>query len=486
MTVMMSADGYWLTRWLLQRGLALTYLIGFLVVVNQFRPLVGEKGLLPAQRFMEQVPFRDAPSLFYLWPKDAAYALFGWVGVLLALMATTGLSERFGTGLSMAVWALLWVIYLSFVNIGQTFYGFGWESILLESGFLAIFLGGANTEPRTVMIWLFRWILFRVIFGAGLIKWRGDPCWRDLTCLDYHFETQPLPNPLSWYFHWLPGWLHRAGVAFNHLVELVVPFFYFAPQPLAAIAGLLTLLFQGTLLVSGNFSWLTLLTMVLACSTFSHGQLAWLLPVGPPPLEQPAPPHVWAVWGVALLVAVLSVRPLRNLVSRNQVMNTRYDPFHLVNTYGAFGSITRHRYEIVLEGTDEAVVTEATRWQAYEFRGKPGEPHRLPPQIAPYHLRVDWLLWFAAMEPRQYPRWLLRFVARLLEGDGATLALVRENPFSASPPRHVRALRFRYRFSTPQERRESGQWWQREKGSIYIPPVSLDDPAFREVLQLID
>src|SRR5262249_44821463 len=146
--------------------------------------------------------------LFFLWPTDRAFALFGWIGVGLSLITLTGLSERFGLLVSMLAWALLWVIYLSFVNVGQTFYGFGWETMLLETGFLAIFLGDMNTRVAVIMIWLVRWVLFRNMFGAGLIKLRGDPCWRDLTCLDYHYETQPIPNPLSWYFHWTPGWFH--------------------------------------------------------------------------------------------------------------------------------------------------------------------------------------------------------------------------------------------------------------------------------------
>src|SRR5262249_38586423 len=152
-------------------------------------------------------------------------------------------------------------------NVGQTFYGFGWESMLLEAGFLAIFLGDARTAPSVIVIWLIRWMLFRVMFGAGLIKIRGDECWRDLSCLIYHYETQPMPNPCSWYFHWLPKPIHQVGVLFNHFTELVVPFFYFAPQPFALIAGLITIVFHGWLAISGNFSFLGLLTMVLALAT---------------------------------------------------------------------------------------------------------------------------------------------------------------------------------------------------------------------------
>jgi hypothetical protein len=478
-----GTDGYWLTRLLLQRGLGCIYLVAFLVVVNQFRPLCGEKGLLPASRFMQFTTFSEAPSIFFLCPKDSAFAFFGWCGVLLAGLAVTGLSEGFGSVISTAVWLLLWVLYLSFVNIGQTFYAFGWESLLLESGFLAIFLGAANIEPTAIMIWLFRWVLFRVILGAGLIKLRGDPCWHDLSCLDYHFETQPMPNPLSWYFHRLPGWVHRGGVFFNHLVEVVVPFFFFAPQPLAAGAGMLTILFQGTLIVSGNFSWLNFLTLVLAFSTFNDAQLGRVLPFTMPPLSPLSPFHAGVIWCVTLLVAFLSIKPLRNLFASHQVMNNCYDRLHMVNTYGAFGSITRKRFEIVIEGTEETVVLPTTRWKAYEFKGKPGGVTRLPPQFAPYHLRLDWLMWFAAMPSRYYDTWFIQLLAKLLDNDASTLTLLKYNPFPADPPRHVRALYYRYRFTTPEERKLGEGWWHRKRIGIYFPPVSQHDPAFRAMLE---
>lgn len=471
MDVGFSAD-YWFARHLLQRGIGAMYLVAFLVALNQFRPLLGEKGLLPVPQYIRAVGFRQAPSLFHFLPKDWAFATFAWAGVFLSFLAVTGISESFGTPFSMAVWTLLWVLYLSFVNVGQTFYAFGWESLLLESGFFAIFLGASHTGPSFITILLMRWILFRTMLGAGLIKVRGDPCWRDLTCLHYHFETQPMPNPLAWYFHHLPGALKKVGVAFNHFVELAVPFLYFAPQPLAGIGGLFTVIFQGMLIVSGNFSWLNWITLVLAFSTFSDGQLAWI-PLHVPGLVSMAPVHQGAIWGVLIVTVALSIRPVRNLLCENQIMNTGYNPLHLVNTYGAFGSITKERYEIVLEGTEEQSPA-TTSWRAYEFKGKPGDPSRLPPQVAPYHLRLDWLMWFAAMPSPYIPRWLLRLVEKLLEGDIATLSLLKTNPFPDRPPRMVRALYYRYRFSTPAKRRESGRWWERELVEQYLPPVSLE------------
>ncbi len=477
----MDGAEYWLTRWLFQRSLGLMYLMAFLGVVNQFRPLLGEHGLLPVPRFIRLVPFRSSPSLFHRFPNDAAFALCGWLGVVLSLLAIIGIPERLGTVASMTVWLLLYALYLSFVNVGQVFYGFGWESLLLETGFLAIFLGGADVAPPVVTIFLLRWVLFRVMFGAGLIKLRGDSCWRDLTCLDYHFETQPMPNPLSWYFHWLPAGWHRAGVLFNHLAEIAIPFLYFAPQPVAGMAGMVTILFLGSIIVSGNFAWLNWLTLVLAFSTLDDSFLRWLLPLTPPALS-PSPLLNAAAWGMALLVVVLSIKPVRNLCSRHQVMNTSYNPFHLVNSYGAFGSITRPRYEIVLEGTEDAVASAATRWLPYEFKGKPGDLRRMPPQIAPYHLRLDWLIWFAAMPSPYYPEWFVPLIGKLLAGDRPTLALLKANPFPAAPPRQIRAQYYLYRFTTPAERRQSGCWWHRELVGTYFPPVSFTDPAFRRLL----
>lgn len=364
---------------------------------------------------------------------------------------------------------MLWVLYLSFVNVGQDFYGFGWESILLEAGFFTIFLGARGDTPQMILIWILRWTLFRVMFGAGLIKLRGDPCWRDLTCLDYHYETQPMPNLLSWYFHIAPLWTHRAGVLFNHLAELIAPFGYFAPQPIASIAGIVTIVFQAMIMASGNLSWLNFLTIILAIPTLDDRILALVLPLRAPELRPPHIAYKTATIALAVLVAYLSINPIRNMLSPRQVMNTTFNPFHIVGTYGAFGSITRPRYEIVVEGTDEAVITQSTKWREYGFRGKPGDPGRAPPQIAPYHLRLDWLMWFAAMSSYYDYEWFPRFMTKLLEGDAATLSLLRSNPFPNHPPRYVRAQLYEYHFTTPEEHKRTGLWWTRKLVGDYFP-----------------
>jgi hypothetical protein len=463
---------YWYSRWLFERALAAIYLVAFIAAALQFVPLLGEHGLEPIGRWIQHVPFRSSPSLFYLFPRDSVFRVSAWLGVALAALALSTLPQQIGSWMASAVWALLWALYLSFVNVGQTFYGFGWETLLCEVGFFTIFAGASRLAPNLWLIWIWRWTLFRLMFGAGLIKLRGDLCWRDLTCLDYYFETQPMPNALSWYFHWMPHGIHAAGVVINHIVEVIVPFAYFGPQPVASIAGIVTIGFQLVLIVSGNLSWLNYMTLVLCVPLISGRWLAWL-PVHPPADLSPVPTYQVTLYVVAAVVALLSIGPVMNMLSPRQMMNASFDPLHLVNTYGAFGSITRDRYEIVLEGTDEATVTDDTKWRGYEFRGKPGEPARRPPQVAPYHLRLDWLMWFEAMAPSPHSGWFLNLLADLLQGDRETLGLFRTNPFLEAPPHYVRAQYYRYRFTTPDERRTSGLWWNRELVGTFYGPVSL-------------
>ncbi|CAN5135353.1 lipase maturation factor family protein [soil metagenome] len=471
----LDAADYWLARLALQRAVGLVYLIAFLVAANQFRPLLGEHGLLPVPRYLARVGFLQAPSLFHLGYSDQLLSAVSWGGAALAAAAVLGLPDTWPLPATMLLWAVLWALYLSIVNVGQVFYSFGWETLLLEAGFLAIFLGPAWTAPPAPLIWLFRWLLFRLEFGAGLIKLRGDPCWRDLTCLYYHHETQPMPNPLSWYFHHLPKPIHRLEVLGNHFAQLVVPFFLFAPQPVASIAGAIIVITQSWLVLSGNFSWLNFLTSALAVSAFDDAALGRLLPFVRPALSAETW-HQLLVAGVAVAVALLSYRPVRNMLSSRQRMNYSFDPFHLVNTYGAFGSVTKERYEVVVEGTDEAEPT-ATAWREYEFRGKPGDVRRLPAQFAPYHLRLDWLMWFAAFSSPLHHEWFLPLMTKLLQKDPATLRLLARDPFPAAPPRSVRALLYVYRFASRQERRATGAWWVRSLVGEYVPPLVLRKPT---------
>jgi hypothetical protein len=463
------ATEFWLTRLCFQRALGGIYLIAFLIAANQFVPLLGTRGLQPVQLFVRRVPFRRAPSLFYVNCSDHFVTAMIWCGVALSCFAVTGFSESFGLGVSMVTWALLWMIYLSLVNVGQTFYGFGWETMLCESGFLAIFLGPSNTRAPGIVMWLIVWVLFRTMFGAGLIKMRSDPCWRDLTCLFYHYETQPLPNPLSWYLYHSPPWAHKTGVLFTHFAQLVVPWFYFAPAPFCYWAGGLTVLFQITLILSGNLSWLNYITIVLCIPCFDDRFLTRLVSV---PHSVPAHlglPHAIAVGFVAAIVLTLSWRPARNLFSRRQLMNASFEPLHLVNTYGAFGAVTRERLEVIIKGTDADFVDGSTQWREYEFKGKPGNVSRRPCVVSPYHWRLDWQMWFAAMSRSEFHPWIFALIQRLLEGEKRILGLFAQNPFPNAPPKFIRADWYRYRFTNPGEH----GWWTRAYIADYLPPMTL-------------
>jgi len=468
-----TAPDYWLSRLVLQRALAGVYLVAFLVAARQFRALLGERGMLPIPRFTVRVPFRRAPSVFHLHYSDRFFATVAWAGCAVSAALLAGVDSALPLWGGILLWLVPWALYLSIVNVGQTWYSFGWESLLLETGFLAAFLGNDEVAPPVVVLFLLRWILFRVEFGAGLIKLRGDACWRKLTCLDYHHETQPMPGPLSWFFHHLPKPLHRVEVAANHLTQLAVPFLLFTPQPVASAAAALMIVTQLWLVLSGNFSWLNWITIVLALS-------ALRLPATAPSVP-PAP--LWyevVVLAVAALLLFLSYHPVVNMVSRRQVMNRSFDPLHLVNTYGAFGSVSRVRYEVVVEGTLDDVPREDSRWLEYEFRGKPGDPRHWPRLFAPYHLRLDWLMWFAALSPGYAGDWFGPLVERLLENDRDTLRLLRRSPFPRdTPPRFVRARLFRYRYTTWRELRATGACWERTFVREYLPPTRLAGAAHR-------
>lgn len=452
----MSADGYALSRMLLTRSLAAVYVLAFVGTARQWRPLLGEDGLTPVTDLLGRVPPRAAPSLFHWRYSDRLAVGLAWTGAGLAAAVVVGIPQQGPWWLVTLTWLAIYGLYLSYVSVGRIWYGFGWESIILEAAFFAAFLGPEDVAPPIISVFLLRWLLFRVEFGAGMIKMRGDPCWRDLTCLYYHHETQPLPNGLSWYFHHLPRPLHRVEVGANHVAQLVVPFLLFTPQPVAGVAGVVMGVTQGWLVLSGNFSWLNVLTIVLSFSAIPD---AWWEAVLP--LRAGATAPVPEAFGVTVLVvaagtAVLSWWPVRNLISRGQRMNVSHNPFHLVGSYGAFGGITRRRYEVIVEGR-----RGGDEWHEYGFRAKPGDPTRRPPQVAPHHLRLDWLMWFIPLQPGAHQHWFRPFLEALLRADGDVLRLLRHDPFDGEPPDAVRARLFHYRFSTPRERRETGAWWIR-------------------------
>jgi hypothetical protein len=481
---------YWLTRFLYLRGLGFIYAIGFLILHDQQLPLFGSHGLSPAALALERRhaggSFWQQPSLFWFDVSDRALSSCANLGLGLAILVMCGLENAL-------VMAVLWALYMSFVHVGQVFYGYGWETLLLEAGFLGIFLCPLTrvlplhdrSPASPLLIVLLRWLLFRLMLGAGLIKLRGDPCWRDLSCLIYHYETQPNPHPLSWLLHQAPPWFHRVGVAFNHLVELVAPFFLFGPRRARLVAGALVIAFQTSLILSGNLSFLNWLTIVIAVGCFDDAALCTVLPRVLRRRSQwlqaqsrVNPLRVWIGRGLAMLVAVLSIAPVLNMLSPRQQMNTSFEPLHLVNSYGAFGSIGKQRDEVILEGTRDDPRDPRAHWLEYQFKCKPGDVARRPCWITPYHYRLDWQMWFAALSDYENEPWLVHLIYKLLHNDAAVQQLLANRPFPAAPPRYIRAERYRYRFTHFGD----PDWWQRQRIGTYLPPLSVDNPSLLEFL----
>jgi len=487
---------YEITRFILFRLLGLVYAVAFLVAAQQLIPLIGAHGLLPIGLFLNRVHdslgsdwagFWRLPSIFWLNHSDTALLMVSWTGFALACVVAAG----FGNSI---VFAVLWVLYLSINHVGQDWYGYGWESQLCETGFLAVFLAPffdlrpfPKSPAPVPVIWLFRWLLFRLLIGAALIKLRGDSCWRDLTALYYYFETQPCANPLSRWFDFLPRPILRAGVIFNFLAELIAPWFIFWPRLARHTAGVVIALFFGALIISGNLSFLDYLSLVPVAACFDDSFWRKFVPRRWRERLKPAPgrlglPRLIVVWAIVCLVAVLSIRPVLNLVGNHQIMNTSFDPFELVNTYGAFGSIGRELYVVVFEGSDEEFPYRDSDWKEYPYRGVPVDLKKMPPIIAPYQLHFDWQMWFAAMAtPNEYP-WTVHLVWKLLHNDSLALRLFAGNPFPDRPPRFVRATWYKYRFARPGN--PEGRWWEREKIGDWFPAVSLDDSRLNGWMEL--
>jgi hypothetical protein len=484
---------YWLSRFLILRLLGLVYLFAFLSLARQVLPLIGSHGLTPIAQFLEEAEsyhgsrweaFKHSPSLFWLGASDSLLIRLAWLGVALSLPLLLGYANAL-------LLAVLWALYMSFVHVGQAWYGYGWEILLLETGFLAIFLCPLvdprpfpPSPPPAPVVWLFRWLIFRIMLGAGLIKMRGDPCWRDLTCLYYHYETQPIPNPLSWYAHFMPRWFHLFGALFNHLAELVAPWFAFGPRLARHAAGGVMVAFQISLILSGNLSFLNYLTIVPALACFDDRLLRRLLPrrLGERAARAASESRASRIqqrvaFAVVAIVVLLSVDPVMNLVSPDQIMNRSFSALDLVNTYGAFGSVGRERREIVFEGTRDEFVTETTRWKAYEFPCKPGDPTRRPCVISPYQPRLDWQIWFAAMSVPQREPWTVHLVWKLLHNDPGARSLLGNDPFADGPPRYIRARYYRYEFAPPGD--ASHAWWKRTLIGDWLPPLSVSDPQLR-------
>ncbi|XP_063068352.1 lipase maturation factor 1 [Engraulis encrasicolus] len=506
----LSPGTYWLTRIVLLRAIAFIYFVAFLVALHQNKQLIGERGLMPAKDYLRsvkryvgghigQAALAYTPSL--LWFTDWSNMDANLDGMALAGLALSAFVLLTGRA-NMVIMGCLWVLYHSIVNVGQLWYSFGWESQLLETGFLGIFLVPVwslsalprQCPPSLVSIWMFRWLIVRIMLGAGLIKIRGDKCWRDLTCMDYHYETQPVPNPLSYYLHRSPWWFHRFEVLSNHFIELIAPFFTFMGRRMCMVNGTLQILFQVVLILSGNLSFLNWLTIVPSLACFDDSALSCLFGRGvggawstaqkiqeeessgqtPPPTKGMLMRRVLNV-SVGVLIGYLSVPVVMNLVSSRQVMNTSFEPLRIVNTYGAFGSITKERTEVIFEGSMTSDPADPTAlWEEYQFHCKPGDPSRRPCIISPYHYRLDWLMWFAAFQTYEQSEWVIHIAGRLLANDSTVLSLIEHNPFEGrEKPRWIRGEHYRYRFTVPGgPGAAEGRWWARRRIGPYFPPVN--------------
>ncbi len=497
-------SSWWLSRFLFLRVLGLIYTMAFLGLANDVLPLIGSEGLLPADTYVNWVQqqtggtwqaITKSPSLFHLDISDSLLQGLAWLGVGLSALLLIGFAN-------VPLLGALWALYFSFVSIGQRWFHFGWESQLLETGLLAVFLVPLldprplprNSPPPRLVIWLGWWLVFRIMLGAGLIKLRGDPCWQELTCLDFHFETQPVPGPLSRWFHNLPQWLLHAGVVGNHLAEMVVPFALIGPRTIRHVAAAILIAFQLTLIASGNLSFLNWLTLLPCLLCFDDRLLGRLLPrklvteAGRRVESGVQLPRAGraAVIGYALLVAWLSIPVVTNLLSNQQSMNRSFQPLRIVNTYGAFGSVGDTRWEIILEGSPDAQLSANSQWREYVFKCKPGPLDRRPCLITPYHYRLDWLAWFAGLESArgrgvQREGWLPHLVWKLLQGDPLVLQLLDDNPFPDAPPAWIRVQRYRYQFAPADN--PDGLWWQRQLVGTHLPPLSSTEPALLNYLQ---
>jgi hypothetical protein len=472
-----------LTRFVILRLLGAVYAIAFLAAINQVLPLMGSNGLLPVDSYLSRISdalgptagFIRLPSIFWITHSDTALLTTAWMGFALSCVIAAGYANAL-------MLALCWFLYMSFVNVGQEWYGYGWEIQLLETGFLAIFLcplWDASPFPKhpppKLIIILFQWLIFRIMLGAGLIKLRGDDAWRNATALYYHFETQPIPGPLSRWFHFLPHTALKLGVWYNWLAELIAPWFVFGPRIARYMAGIIIIGLQIILILSGNLSFLNWLTIIPTLACFDDAFLAKWLPrnlvcsaAEANAQAEPSRPMQITAWVVTLLIGLLSIQPVINMISPNQIMNTSFDPLNLVNTYGAFGSVGKERLNVVFEGTMDSIPDEKANWKPYLYKYLPVDLDRRPPQIAPYQPRLDWAMWFAAMStPDEYP-WTQTLVSRLLQNDPSALGLFAGNPFPQKPPRFIRAVLFRYHFAKPGN--PAGHWWERDTLGTWLPP----------------
>jgi predicted DCC family thiol-disulfide oxidoreductase YuxK len=482
---------YALLRWIFLRGLGVIYLIAFVSLWTQISGLVGRNGILPAAEFLAAVKGRFGyeaipllPTLCWLDAGDTMLHLLCFGGVLLSLLLIVGIAPA-------AVLFLLWLFYLSLTVAGQDFLNFQWDALLLETGFLAIFLAPLRLlpnlqregEPSRVVVWLYRWLTFRLMFMSGLVKLTsGDPTWRDLTALTYHYETQPLPTVFGWFAHQFPVWVHKFSCIVMFGIEIVIPFLIFGPRRLriAAASGLLFL--QLLIFLTGNYCFFNLLAVLLCLWLLDDAFLPKAIAAFSRKLSfgQAGPAgRRWPRWVLIPLTAFVLFLSVPELIGSFRVrieypdwINKTYGallPFRSVNGYGLFRVMTTSRPEIIIEGSNDGV-----DWAAYEFKYKAGDLKRAPVWVQPHQPRLDWQMWFAALGDVRRNGWFVELCRKLLQGSPDVMGLLQTNPFPEKPPRYLRAVLYDYRFTDIATLRRDGTWWTRERKGLYCPMLMLD------------
>jgi lipase maturation factor 1 len=437
------------------RTLGLIYLVAFVSFGVQALGLIGSRGILPFGEYLQVAregggagAYWNVPTLLWLLPTDTALKGVWLAGCLAAAGAVCGRWQR-------PALAVCFVCWLSLSSVGQDFYSFQWDILLLEAGFLAIFADGTR-----IRIMLFRWLLFRLMFFSGAVKLLShDVTWRLLAALNFHYYTQPLPTPLAWYTQQLPGWFQKASVGVVFLVEILVPFLFFAPRRIRRVAAWITIGLQIVILLTGNYTFFNWLTIALCMWLFVEPDAERLHSRG----HQAVTIAVAGVVGILSLLLCLQLFSVPLPPGGDDALRLA-DPLRIVNSYGLFATMTTTRPEIIVEGSDDGV-----HWLAYEFPYKPGDVNRHPPIAAAYQPRLDWQMWFAALGSYRNNRWFINFALRLLQGEPNVLRLLSYNPFPKAPPKFVRAQTYLYTFTHFGDR----AWWKREESGAYLPAVSL-------------
>lgn len=495
---------YQLSRRLFIRGMGLIYLIAFASLAVQVEGLIGSKGITPVAELLPRVEQHYGDAAFWKFPtlcwwdaSDRFLNMQTWSGTLLAGLVILGAAP-------IPLLVGCWILYLSLTSAGQVFIQFQWDILLLEAGFLAIFLAPLSwrlaspqgAPPSRIARLLVVWLLFRLMIESGVVKLvagAGEPAWLlglakrtgswwDLTALTYHYQTQPIPSWTAWYAHHLPLWFQKFSVVLMFVAELFAPLLLFGTRRLrhagcAMIVGLMAIIGA-----TGNYNFFNLLTVVLCIPCLDDRLLSSFTPrrmrswiVVPAPRERRRIGRLLLMVLVAAFILPISLAEGYSGIWRKPVTSPWFskmlaaaDPYRVVNAYGLFRDMTLTRPEIIIEGS-----LDGRTWIEYEFPWKPGDLRRPPGFCQPHQPRLDWQMWFAALSTHQRTPWFGRFLQRILEGSQPVLALMEKNPFPDAPPKFVRALLYDYRFTDLAVRTDSGAWWRRELIRVYTGPSSL-------------